>query len=457
LFSDRYRHFFKTRGHDNVDVALRYLRGLTQAEARTFEGIADVVEGGDAQQLQHFISNSPWDHQPVMAQVARDANALLGGGPQSALIIDETSFLKQGARSVGVSRQWSGRAGKVENCQNAVVVVLTDGARFTPVGTRLYLPTKWTEDPARCRRAGVPASDMTFKAKSELALDLVREARLRGLEFNHVGADGGYGKEPAFLRALEDDGETFMVDVHGDQAVWLEDPKPSVPGRSSNRGRAPTKRKTAAKSVEVRKLAERLPSDAWTRFVLRESTRGPLHVEIAHVGVWAWDGEEAEARRWNLVIRREVESPKTIKYGFSNAPADTPILTLAQMQGNRYWVERAFEDAKGACGMADYQLLGWRAWHHHITFVMLAMLFIAEQRMVERSGLELLSPNDIVEILKETLPRKPEGKAALIVRITERHKKRQSSIDSRYKSHQRKYGPPSIDLADASNENSESG
>ena len=129
-------------------------------------------------------------------------------------------------------------------------------------------------------------------------------------------------------------------------------------------------------------------------------------------------------------------SVKTIKYSLSNAPADTPVLRLAQMQGQRFWVERAFEDAKGECGLADYQALGWRAWHHHVTMVMLAMLFIAEQRVAHQPGLELLTPRDIVEMLQEALPRKPEGKEALVARINQRHARRQGAIESRFRTQQ---------------------
>ena len=110
------------------------------------------------------------------------------------------------------------------------------------------------------------------------------------------------------------------------------------------------------------------------------------------------------------------------------------------MQGQRYWVERAFEDAKGECGLADYQALGWRSWHHHVTMVMLAMLFIAEQRVAQQPGLELLTPRDIVEMLKETLPRKPEGKDALVARINQRHERRRGAIESRFRT-QRKPAP----------------
>jgi hypothetical protein len=180
------------------------------------------------------------------------------------------------------------------------------------------------------------------------------------------------------------------------------------------------------------KLVAGFGADDWTRCTLRNSTRGPLRVDVAHRRVWGWDGEEAAARCWHLLVRRK-GAPKKIKYSLSNAPADTPLECLAQMQGARYWVERAFEDAKGTCGLADYQAVGWRAWHHHLTMVMLAMLAIAEQRVAHQPGLALRTPRDIVEMLKETLPRKPQGKAALVAPINQRHARRRSAIQSRYR------------------------
>ncbi len=439
-FLDRQSHLFRTRGRDNGAVARRYLRGLAQARDCTFESMAAVVEGGCAQQFQHFISESPWDHEPVTARIARDADALLGGKPTSALIIDESSFPKQGDRSVGVARQWTGRLGKVDNCQVAVFGVLTDGARHTPIDMRLYLPNRWIEDPKRCDRAGVPAKARAKTSKSEHALDIVRRARERGVRFSHVGVDAGYGNEPAFLRALEDAKEIFVADVHRDQRVWTEDPGLHVPAPPSGRGRPSKKQQAAAAPVAVEDLAKGLPARDWTRFVLRDSTRGRLEVDIAHRRVWVWDGEEARARRWHLIVRREVKSVKTIKYSLSNADGDTPLLRLARMQGDRYWVERSFEDAKGQCGLADYQALGWRSWHHHVAIVMLAMLFIVEQRAAGQPGLELLTPRDIVEMLKETLPRKPEGKDALVARIIERHERRRGAIESRFRTQQRGSG-----------------
>ena len=133
-FAERYRRFFATRARDNSAVAERYLQGLTQARECTFEGMAAVVAAACPQRFQHFISNSPWDHEPVLAQLSCDADMLVGGKPESCLIIDETSFIKQGERSVGVARQWSGRLGKVDNCQVAVFAVLSDGRQNVPIG-----------------------------------------------------------------------------------------------------------------------------------------------------------------------------------------------------------------------------------------------------------------------------------------------------------------------------------
>ena len=435
----RYGRFFRTRTRDNAAVAERYLNGLAQAHDCTFASMATVVDNSCAQQFQHFISNSPWKHEPVVAQIGQDADRLLGGKPTSSLIIDESSFAKQGDRSVGVARQWSGRLGKVDNCQVAVFGVLTDGQRHAPVDMRLYLPKRWVEDPARCDQAGVPADARKLTSKSEHALDIVRQARARGMRFEWVGVDAGYGKEPAFLRALDDANEVFVADVHSVQRVWTERPEIYVPPPKA--GRPTRKLQSSSDGITVESLVKAFSAEDWTRCVLRDSSRGELRVDVAHRRVWVWNREEPAPRCWHLIVRREVGSLKTIKYTLSNAQADTPILRLAQMQGQRYWVERVFEDAKGECGLADYQALGWRSWHHHVTTVMLAMLFIAEQRVAHQPGLELLSPRDIVEMLKETLPRKPEGREALVARINQRHERRRGAIESRFRT-QRKHAPP---------------
>jgi SRSO17 transposase len=231
--------------------------------------------------------------------------------------------------------------------------------------------------------------------------------------------------------------EVFVADVRRTQRIWPEQPELAVPPSLPGRGRPACKRQASGQPVTVESLVKRFGPGDWTRCVLRDSTRGQLRVDLAHRRVWVWDGDEETPRCWHLIVRREVKSEKTIKYTLSNAPADTPVLRLGQMQGQRYWVERTFEDAKGECGLADYQALGWRSWHHHVTMVMLAMLFIAEQCAAHLPGLALLTPRDIVEMLQETLPRKPEGKEALVERINQRPQRRRGAIASRFRSQRR--------------------
>jgi SRSO17 transposase len=430
-FKTSFGGLFKSGTRDSAPVAERYLNGLLQAERCNFAEMAAVVEDGCEQQFQHFITNSPWKHRPVLDKLAEAADRLVGGKPTSCLVIDESSFPKQGACSVGVARQWSGRLGKVDNCQVAVFGVLTDGQCHVPIDARLYLPKVWLDDPERCDAVGIPADSREMKSKSQLALEIVRTARAGGVRFEWSGYDAGYGKEPEFLRKLEADGEIFVADVHKTQRIWTEHPEITV--STSPRRHAP-KMQASVPSVTVKHFADGLSAADWTRCKLRDSTRGKLEVDIATRRVWLWDGKEETPRCWHLIVRREVGSPKTVKYTLSNAPAGTPKLQLAQMQGQRYWVERTFEDAKGECGLGDYQAVRWLAWHHHVTMVMLAMLFIAEQRVAHLPVLDLLSPRDIVEILKETLPRKSEGMRSLVTRINLRHKQRRGSIESRFRS-----------------------
>jgi len=134
------------------------------------------------------------------------------------------------------------------------------------------------------------------------------------------------------LRALDDDDEVFVADVHRNQQVWLEDPGLHVPERQPWRGRRTAKLQAARKPVTVEAFVKGLAPQAWTRCNLRDSTRGPPRVDIAHRLVFVWDGVEALPRCWHLIVRREVGSPTTLKYSLSNAAPDTPTLRLAQMQ-----------------------------------------------------------------------------------------------------------------------------
>jgi SRSO17 transposase len=419
-----------------MEVAGQYLQGLIQAPKKNMERMAEKVVDTSDQRLQHFVSNSPWDERGVIDQIAQDGNGHLGGKPNSALYIDETGFAKKGKESVGVQRQWVGRLGKVENSQCGVFAALGCEEHVLAIDFRLYLPESWTQDKERCLDAGVPKEQMVFKRKHDLALEMVAHARSEGIGFNWVGVDGFYGSDPEFLRSLDQMGETFVADVHKDQGIYLEDPAPVVPPCKSKRGRKPERLKAQSPAIRVDKWAE--AEQHWKTVPLRDSTKGELIVEVLHKHVWLWDGEEQEARKWHVIVRREPNAQTKRKFTLINAPDDTPIERLAYMQGQRYWIERAFQDAKDQCGMADYQVRGWRGWHHHMTMVMLAMLFILEERLFNKTTLPLLSAADVVKLLEHFLPKKDITEEEILRQMHIRHKKRQASIDSAY----RKLKPP---------------
>jgi len=206
----------------------------------------------------------------------RLANELLGGRKNSCLLLDESGLPKKGKKSVGVSRQWCGQLVKTENCQVGVFSTLCCGEHYAPIGFRLYLPQCWVDDENRCKEAGIPDESIEFFTKPELAIQLVIEARMLGVEFEWISVDSFYGKDTAFLRMLDLIDETFMADVAKGQTIYLEDPDPKVPEPRSKRGRKPSKLKTRCEPIRVDKWVEQQSVTSWKRTQVRHTTKGKL-------------------------------------------------------------------------------------------------------------------------------------------------------------------------------------
>lgn len=391
-----------------------------------------VVEADD-QRLQHMLTESDWDHRAVLDQVALEADQWLGGSSDSCLLIDESGFAKKGKHSVGVARQWCGRQGKVDNCQVGVFAALGKGHLSTLIDERLYLPKEWSSNSVRCHGAGIPKAERYYRSKTELALEMVRHQKALGLRYAWIGADGGYGKEPAFLRSLAAMGEVFVVDVHKDQLIYLEDPRPIVPEATTAKGRPRSRRQAQTARIRVDQWTKEQLDIDWQCVTLRDSSKGKLRVEILHRRVWLWDGKEAQAHQWHLLVRREIGSPETIHYTLSNAPAETPAHRLAQMQAQRFWIERSLQDGKSESGLADYQARKWRSWHHHMALVMMAMLFMLEERILQKDDHPLLSCSDIESLLRAFLPRRDIEREEILQQMEKRHRRRQAAIDAQYR------------------------
>jgi SRSO17 transposase len=435
-FHSKYTPFFQTKTRDNASPALEYLKGqLLLKSKRNMSQMATEVTDINEQALAHFTSNSPWDDASLTVQIGQDAVALLG--PGGALILDESGNPKQGDKSVGVARQYCGRLGKVDNCQVGVFVAYAKAGQTTLIDKRLYLPQEWIDDPDRCRHAGVPETEIVFRKKSELGLELILQARKNGIPFTFVAMDAHYGQQTWLLSRLTMENIEYMAEIPADTRVYLTYPPVGLPDRKGNKGRKPSKNRVLdSQSIEVRSLLTRDKLN-WTLMKIRDTARGELWIKVAALRVYRLQDELPVAQPVWLCIRQELETGE-VKFAFSNAPLNSPKKVLADKLCTRYWVERALEDAKGLAGLDEYQVIGWRGWHHHMTMTMLAMLFLLTLRKNLGDQAPLLTLQDAKQILEMTLPKKTLTLEDAVKIIEKKHLNRYSSRNSRLKK-QRKH------------------
>jgi SRSO17 transposase len=372
-----------------------YLRGLLlDAEnTKTAEAIALTVHGDPAQvrMTQVFLGQSTWADAPLRTELISWVNEVLGAD-DGTLIIDETSFPKCGDQSVGVARQYCGATGKIDNCQTGVFVAYATTQGHTLLDERLYLPEAWTTDAARCQAAGIP-SDVVFRTKPELALELIRTV---GPQVRHgwVTFDEGYGKDPAFLSGLEELNERYLGEVPKSFRGWLQRPQveegaPGRNGRPRHKTRVPA---SEPQSQTVAAIAAALPASAWERRCFREGTKGQQFAHFARVRLVVERDDLPGPELW-LMIERSCDQAPYIKYYISNATTACPLLEMAQAGHNRWPVEDCFLRGKEEVGMDHYEVRGWLGWHHHMTLVMLALWFLVLEK--RRLGEKIQMGNDV--------------------------------------------------------------
>ena len=370
--------------------SLAYLEGLLLASGRkSVEPMALLFGDGsntddarpDGDQviaMQRFITASPWEASAVQLEIqtvfAEQLVPSAAGWPVGTVgIIDESSFQKKGTESVGVARQHCGRLGKVENCQVGVFLVGTTPAGSALLDHELYLPKSWTRDQVRRKKTRVP-KQLKFRTKPEIATELLKRTRDAGrVQFDWITADEAYGSNGDFLDALEASGQRYLVEVPVSTTVWTLDPAGAVPPYDGF-GRPPSQPQRDAVRT-VRQLAESLPADAWQTLRLREGATGPLVFQFARVRVWAVRHRKPGPAVW-LMIRRSLGANPELKYYVSNAAEEEPLETMALVSGCRWRVEEFFEEGKSYLGMSHYEARSWTSWHHHMSLVGLAHLFV---------------------------------------------------------------------------------
>jgi SRSO17 transposase len=379
----------------------RYVTGLlTDLPHKTCDTIAAAVAGTSTERLQHLLTDADWD--PCALDAARVRQLAARTPPDGILVLDETSFPKQGQRSVGVQRQYCGALGKRANCQVVVSAeyVVDEPALSAPmhwpVTAQLYLPEAWADDPQRRTAAHIPA-EMAFQTKPALALALVDRAKAWDVPFRCVVADAGYGDNPSFLSGLEERGIPYVCGVDRDFGVRVpaevRQAAAAQPQKPQGRGRP--KRPRPAPLHTVAAVVAAQPEEAWTTIAWREGTKGSLQKQFVALRVhratgaasWGKDGKPANPSRvstgsegWLLAERPIPGEEGERKYYYSNLPAATPLARLAALAHARWPIEQFYEDAKGECGLDDYQGRRWDGLQRHLALVTLTYSFLMYQR-----------------------------------------------------------------------------
>jgi SRSO17 transposase len=369
-----------------------YLRGLLlEGERKSAGAMAARLPDGNEQSLQQFLNQSPWDWLPLWRQMATRVERSFA--PAVAWIIDDTGFPKKGEHSVGVARQYSGTLGKTANCQIAVSLHRTDRRGSSPLGFRLYLPREWTDDPARCRAAGVP-EDTSFQPNWRLALALLDQALDGGLQKPPVVlADASYGEVTAFREALAQRGLAYAVGISKALAVWPEPPGGAIP--AWNRRGRPTRcvRYGEKKPVSVKELA-RANEKQFRKVSWREGSRGKLlsrfwatRVQAAH----DWNHGQAPGPEVWLLVEWPTGEPEPAKYYLCDLPKSTSLRQLVATARGRWRVEQDYQQLKEELGLDHFEGRSWTGWHHHVTMVMLAHLFLRLEQ-TRRSNKSTVDP-----------------------------------------------------------------
>ena len=352
--------------------AMAYLRGLlSPAERKNGWQLAEVSGDTTPSAFQPLRRRALWDPEAGRDELRRSLIQPLGD-PKAVLVIDETGFLKKGRHSAGVARQYSGTAGRIENCQIGVFLGYASRLGQALLDRELYLPKEWTNDATRCRQAGIPA-ERRFATKPQLAQQMLQRALVAGVPARWVTGDSVYGNDRRLRLWLEAQPVAYVLAVSGQEYVW--------------RGWQPR---------QVKTLLAALSEDGWTRLSAGNGAKGPRWYD------WRWiplaDPVNPSWGRW-LLVRRSISDPTEMTAYVVFAPQATPLEEVVRVAGSRWTIESGFEAAKGEVGLDDYEVRSWTGWYRHITLVMWAYALLT----VLRAGAMA------VDAFKKSLPAPPRG------------------------------------------------
>jgi SRSO17 transposase len=313
------------------------------------EAAGDTTPDG----VQDFLARMRWDAEAVRDDLRAYVVEHLGD-PDAVLVLDETGFLKKGAKSAGVQRQYSGTAGRIENCQIGVFLGYASRHGRALIDRALYLPQGWTGDAARRAAAGIPEA-VAFATKPQLGLAMLERALEAGVAFAWVAGDSVYGADSRIRRRLEAQQRGYVLTVTSGQRLGL---------------------------VPVEEWLAEVPPEGWQRLSAGDGAKGPRLYD------WAFLPYRGAAPGWQkgLLVRRSLGKPADLAYYLTHAPEAATLPDLVRVAGTRWTIESCFEEAKGEVGLDQYEVRSWTGWHRHITLAMLAHAYLAVLRKDASGG-----------------------------------------------------------------------
>jgi SRSO17 transposase len=343
------------RSHDRIaglfarsevrERSLAYLQGLlSHCERKNGWQLAEWMGESAPYQVQHLLDRARWDADAVRDQL-RDYVLESLSNPEAVLIADETGFLKKGEHSVGVKRQYTGTAGRIENSQVGVFLCYASDKGAALLDRELYLPEEWAADADRCRAAAVP-EQVRFATKPELARRMIERALQAGAPYSWVAADEVYGNNSKLRQWLEEHRVGYVLAIASDQRMRWPDQQ--------------------LRRVDA--IAHVLPGLGWERVSAGSGSKGERLYDWTLIPGWQEDG-------WchGLLVRRSIEvQPEYAYYRFYAPTQKATLQNLVRVAGQRWQIEQAFQAAKGECGLDHYEVRHWQGWYRHITLAMLA-------------------------------------------------------------------------------------
>jgi SRSO17 transposase len=402
-------HFYRC---ESLPVLERYATGLLADIARkSGAGIAEAVAGLSESAVYRLLAQSTWDEAAVNRQrisvMVRQATA--GDG---MLVFDETSFPRQGPKSVGVAHQYCGALGKTANCQVVVTAHYIDPYYAWPALGQLYLPEAWCQDPARRAAARVPAQ-LNFHTKPALALLLLDQAQAAGIPFALVGADAGYGDNPNFLDGLDQRQMGCVVGIASDFGVRLlaevnaavARPLPSK--QKAGRPRRHPQPVPVAPLQRADAVLASQPESAWHTITWRMGSTGPLTKQFSALRVRRGHADQTGPEGWLIGERPLPEQEGEPKFYWSNLPATTPLARLAELAHRRPGIERGYQDGKAQTGLGDYAARLWPSFHRQLTIEMLVHSWLLLQQSPPATTEIALDPRPVQAPDEPVFPLRP--------------------------------------------------